>query len=134
MDKPPTAAAAAGADDPNSPQANAVQGNDLRTTVGGLNAIAGIQANYYAGKIPRAAAVANVQLLFGFSPAEAASLFPEIAPTKLTPDDAPAAGDSQAAESVRRALKGQGFKLLEAHGPAAAAAVLRVTALLLEVA
>lgn len=61
----------------------------LRATVGGLNAIAALQADYYAGKLPRVAAIANVQLLFGFKSGEAERLFPEVAPTKLTPDDAP---------------------------------------------
>jgi hypothetical protein len=62
----------------------------LRATVGGLNAIAALQADYYAGRVPREAAMANAKLLFGFSDPEAASLFPEIAPQKLTPPDAPA--------------------------------------------
>lgn len=61
----------------------------LRATVGGLNAIAALQADYYAGKLPRGAAIANVRMLFAFSPAEAAALFPETVPVKLSPDNAP---------------------------------------------
>ncbi len=82
-----------------TPQADAItqgSGTDLRQTVGGLNAIAGLQSDYYAGKLPRPAAVANVMLLFGFSEGEASSLFPEIAPTKLQPDEV---GQSSSQES-----------------------------------
>ena len=68
-------------------QADSIEGNDLRQTVGGLTAITGLQTEFYAGNIPREAAIANVSLLFGFTDAESASLFPEIAPQKLTPVD-----------------------------------------------
>lgn len=71
-------------------QAQAVRGNDLKTSVGGFNAITQLQTAYYAGEVPRQAAVANVVLLFGFSPQEAANLFPPVAPQKLTPDEPPA--------------------------------------------
>jgi hypothetical protein len=68
-------------------QADSVQGQDLRSTVGGLQAIAALQEKYYGGEIPRDAAIANVRLLFGFQPEEAEQLFPEQRPEKLTQDD-----------------------------------------------
>jgi hypothetical protein len=71
-------------------QAESLQdGNDLRSTVGGLQAIAALQASYYEGKIPQIAAINNVVLLFGFTPEEAESLFPAIPPEKLTQDQGP---------------------------------------------
>lgn len=75
-------------------QAGAVAGNDLRTTVGGLNAIAQLQKDYYTGSLPREAAMANVQLLFGFSDDESGRLFPVIAPKPLT--DQPTEGGAPA--------------------------------------
>lgn len=74
-----------GADDPTPTGGD----SGLRQTVGGLNAIAALQADYYAGRLPRQAAIANVIMLFGFSMTEANALFPIIAPQKLTPDEAP---------------------------------------------
>lgn len=58
----------------------------LRATVGGSAAIADLQKAFYAGEIPREAAIANAQLIFGFNSDEAATLFPDVSPTKLTPD------------------------------------------------
>ncbi len=60
--------------------------NELRGTVGGLQAISSMQQQFYAGTIPREAAVAAMQTLFGMSPEEAAGLFPEVAPKKLADD------------------------------------------------
>lgn len=57
--------------------------NDLRATVGGSVAIADLQRSYYKGEIPRAAAVNNARLIFGFSSAEAESLFPVEEPKAL---------------------------------------------------
>jgi hypothetical protein len=78
-------------------QADAPITNDLRSTVGGLQAIASLQASYYSGQVPREAAVANVRLLFGFSDAEAEELFPAVAPTKLT-EDGPQGNEPQGNE------------------------------------
>lgn len=91
----------------------------LRATVGGLNAIASLQSDYYAGKVPREAAVANARLLFGFSPSEAAGLFPEIAPVKLTPDQTGAGGDlDEGMEQLlyEMRLEEEGFTGIDAHG------------------
>jgi hypothetical protein len=68
--------------------------HDLRGTVGGLNAISDMQARFYAGEIPRQAAVAAMRLLFGFGDQEAAALFPDVRPVDRTPPsvDAPPAG------------------------------------------
>lgn len=61
----------------------------LRATVGGSQAVAQLQRSYYSGELPRAAAVANAMIVFGFPSADAERLFPETAPVKLTPDNAP---------------------------------------------
>ena len=58
----------------------------LRATVGGSAAIAALQKSYYGGELPRAAAVANARVVFGFTAEQAETLFPEVAPVKLTPD------------------------------------------------
>lgn len=68
---------------PEADHQDAVAGQDLRQTVGGLQAIAGLQNQFYAGKIPMEAAMANVQLLFGFTTEEAQRLFPPVAPVPL---------------------------------------------------
>lgn len=57
-------------------------GNDLRATVGGLQALKDLQAAVYGGELPREAAVANAKLMLGFSDEEAASLFPPAKPVK----------------------------------------------------
>lgn len=69
------------------PTASGKSSSDVRATVGGLQAISALQQAYYDGSVPREAAVANAKLLFGFSDQEAATLFPEIAPVKLTPEE-----------------------------------------------
>lgn len=61
-------------------QTDAVAGNDLKSTVGALNAIQSLQEAYYAGKLPREAAVATVTTMLGMGEAEAGVLFPEIEP------------------------------------------------------
>ena len=53
---------------------------DLRATVGGSTAVAELQRSYYRGDLPRVAAIANAVLIFGFTEAEAARLFPDIPP------------------------------------------------------
>jgi len=55
-------------------------GNDLKSTVGGLQAIGELQRAVYAGQLPREAGMANAKLLFGFTDIEVDSLFPEVAP------------------------------------------------------
>jgi hypothetical protein len=72
-------------------QSDAVAGNDLRGTVGALNAIRDLQASYYADEIPREAVVANAVTMLGFGQAEAEALFPKIAP------DAPGGSQPRAA-------------------------------------
>jgi len=62
--------------------------NTLRATVGGSQQIQALQTAFYAGSIPRDAAVANATIVFGFSPEEADKLFPEKKPQKLTPTPA----------------------------------------------
>lgn len=66
--------------------------NALRATVGGMQAVANLQTAYYAGQVPREAAIANAKIMFGFSDAEANSLFPEVAPTKMVASDVPQTG------------------------------------------
>jgi len=78
-----------GATIPAQPEAGTASQKADRTTVGALQAISALQTAYYAGDVPREAAVASAQIVFGFPPAEAAALFPEIPPVKLTPDDSP---------------------------------------------
>lgn len=52
-------------------------------------AIASLQQQVYGGQIPRIAAIANAQLLFGFTPEEAQALFPDIDPKPEPPHDDP---------------------------------------------
>jgi len=61
--------------------------DSLRATVGGSQAIAALQRSYYAGELPRSAAVANARIVFGFGADEAEQLFPEEAPQKLVPEE-----------------------------------------------
>lgn len=92
---------------PNAGGADAAAG--LRATVGGSSAVAQLQRSYYAGELPREAAVANARIVFGFDQAAAAALFPEKAPVKLTPDGAePKAGGK---------LPGMQESLVESDGP-----------------
>ncbi len=60
-------------------------------SVGGLQAILALQTSVYKGEVPRLAAIANAEVVFGFTPAEAARLFPEVPPEK-TADDGAAPG------------------------------------------
>lgn len=60
--------------------------NDLRATVGGLQAVLALQQSVYKGEVPRAAAIANAEVMFGFSQAEAAKLFPDVPPEKTADD------------------------------------------------
>ena len=61
--------------------------------MGGSQAIAALQRSYYAGELPREACVANAQIVFGFTPADADLLFPATAPTPLVAQQ-PAAPDA----------------------------------------
>src|SRR5215813_13332453 len=78
-------------------------GGDLKGTVGGLQAIRDMQTAFYAGEIPREAAVAAMRILFGFRPAEAAALFPDIPPEDLTE---PEPGGRPPPDSSRRGEAG----------------------------
>lgn len=49
--------------------------------------LAQLQQAVYAGQLPRLAAIANVQVTFGFSADQAEALFPDVAPVKTTPDE-----------------------------------------------
>jgi hypothetical protein len=79
-------------------QAAAVAGNDLRGTVGALNAVRDLQIAYYSREIPREAAIANAKLLLGFTDEDAAGLFPDIAPN--APSDPDPAVPAAAAQEV----------------------------------
>lgn len=90
--------------DPNAPvapaqegQAAAVKSNDLRQTVGGSTAILALQTAYYAGEVPRVAAIANATMVFGFKSEEAEALFPD------EPPDAPKSESQLADEEAARA-------------------------------
>lgn len=50
----------------------------LRETVGGLQAIQAVQMAFYAGQIPQEAAIANMELMFGFNREEAMRLVPDV--------------------------------------------------------
>lgn len=54
--------------------------NALRATVGGSAQVMALQAAYYAGTIPRDAAIGNLVVMFGFSQAEAELLLPPLPP------------------------------------------------------
>jgi len=60
------------------------QANDLKGTVGGMQAIQSAQTAFYAGEIPRAAAIANMRVVFGFSQEQAEMLFPDVKPVNRT--------------------------------------------------
>lgn len=63
--------------------------NELRSTVGGATALTGLQTAYYANTLPRAAAIQNAMMLFGFSREEAEALFPEKPPDAPTNPESP---------------------------------------------
>lgn len=70
-----------------TPTATPADGGDaaaeLRTSVGGSAQIAERQAEYYEGKVPREAVLANLEHVLGFTRAEAEALLPEVLPTPL---------------------------------------------------
>jgi HK97 family phage portal protein len=131
-----------GAEPVTEEQAPAAASNDLRATVGGSVAIADLQRSYYRGELPREAAVANAQLIFGFTEEEAATLFPELAPNApqaaqapasapeaQSPPEAPAAAP-EAAQGPAKALKVKALEVPDIRqaadwdcGPAAVMAV-----------
>lgn len=57
--------------------------NELRTSVGGSAQIAERQAEFYEGKVPRSAVVANLVHVLGFTQREAEALLPQEKPTPL---------------------------------------------------
>lgn len=77
------------------------QPNELRGTVGGLQAITALQTAYYAGQIPQAAAVANLVTVFGFTDEEAAGLVPAVKPVDR-------AGEAQQESRQQGAAPGPG--------------------------
>ncbi len=80
-------------DTPKTPeQAEATATNDLRATVGGSQAILALQVAYSSGQIQQSAAIANAVLIFGFTPEQASSLFPDKPLT--SPVEAPQPGAS----------------------------------------
>lgn len=52
----------------------------LRDTVGGATALQSLQLSYYAGDLPRQAAISNAVNIFKITQSEAEAIFPEIAP------------------------------------------------------
>lgn len=90
-------------------------GTDLKGTVGGLQAIRDMQTAFYAGQIPRAAAVSAMQILFGFTPAEAGNLFPDVKPVDRTDPLAPP-GPAPTREQIDRVLREHGFTGLDRLG------------------
>ena len=93
----PAAPAAAGGKPPDTvdqAKSSEAGANALRASIGGSQTLAGLQKDYYAGGLPRTAAVANARLMFGFSGEEAEQLFPVEAPVKLTPEE-PAAAEPE---------------------------------------
>ncbi|HEX5271641.1 MAG TPA: phage portal protein, partial [Gemmataceae bacterium] len=89
----------AGADGEGSPfdqggqtgQSGADSTSELRASVGGSQALLSLQTSVYKGEVPREAAIANAQIVFGFSAEQAAALFPDVPPQK-TADDGQAPG------------------------------------------
>jgi phage gp29-like protein len=90
--------------------------NELRASVGGSQALLSLQQAVYAGEVPREAAIANAQLLFGFDPMEAQLLFPDVMPEATAaadpnappiapnaPPGVPNAGNGQSAPEVAAA-------------------------------
>lgn len=74
----PDDASSEGADDTASAAA------ELRTSVGGSAQIAERQAEFYEGKVPREAVIANLVHVLGFTQAEAEALLPTVLPTPLS--------------------------------------------------
>jgi hypothetical protein len=71
---------------------DAGQKQDLLGTVGGMQGIAALQAQFYEGKIPQAAAVANLMTVFGFQEPDALKMFPPVEAKKRTDDGQDAGG------------------------------------------
>lgn len=105
-------------------------GQDLKGTVGGLQAIQQMQTAFYAGQIPREAAVSAMHILFGFAPADAEKLFPDVKPVDKTADGqgpdgtdpfgivpAPPSLESVVAEAVRRVLAGLSAERVRESAP-----------------
>ena len=63
----------------------------MRGTTEGMAAVQALQAAFYAGELPRQAAVANLTVMLGFSAQDANALLPDVAAKKLTPDATPPA-------------------------------------------
>lgn len=70
-------------------KAAAAEPNNLRASVGGSQALLQLQTAVYKGELPREAAASNARLLFGFTPQEAAELFPDVPPKQTAPEPAP---------------------------------------------
>ena len=62
--------------------------DSLRGSLSSVSAIQQLQTAVAGGQLTAEGAVANLRLVFGIDPAEAAKLFPPKAPTDLTPDGA----------------------------------------------
>lgn len=97
-------------------QATGQQGGELRGTVGGLQAISSMQQAFYEGQIPRAAAVAAMRILFGFTAPQAEALFPAVEPVKRTDQSAGGLGGLPAMEGIDDVTLTKGLReLLEAR-------------------
>lgn len=79
-----------GIEDEQSPAIDQGGSSDLRATVGGSVAVADLQRAFYAGELPREAAMGNAIIVFGFTDEEAERLFPDIpaiAPQETTAEE-----------------------------------------------
>lgn len=90
--------------------------NDLRGTVGGLQAIGSLQQQFYAGEIPQAAAIASLKTLFGFSDEEAAAMFPAVDPVKRADDGQGDQGGGGLPPGLFESLVREGFTGTDANG------------------
>lgn len=64
-------------------------------STGGLQAILQLQISVYKNEVPRLAAIANAEVAYGFSSAEAARLFPDVTPKNVPDDEGDQGGGGQ---------------------------------------
>jgi phage gp29-like protein len=72
-----------------APVAEGDGSSDLRSSVGGSAQVAALQKDYYSGVFPREAALANLEILFGFNREQAELLLPPIPPAPPVDPNAP---------------------------------------------
>jgi HK97 family phage portal protein len=83
--------------DPESEPLSQGQPNDLRATVGGATQLTAMQTAYYTQQLPREAVLGAAIAVFGFTPEEANTLFPQV-PDFKPPQAAPPAARVKDAE------------------------------------